>query len=147
MSKQEVDAYLARQDEPKRSTLRHLRETILSVLPDAEEVISYQVPAFRIEGAVVAGFAAFTNHLSYLPFSGSVLPALEAEIARYRHTASALHFAIDRPLPKRLVKKLIDVRLGEIRERAAERAAKQVVKRAGAAPGARPTDKPKRRRG
>ena len=134
MSKQEVDAYLARQDEPKRSTLRQLRETILSVVPDAEEVISYQVPAFRVEGAVVAGFAAFTNHLSYLPFSGAVLPALEAEIAGYRHTMSALHFGIERPLPKRLVKKLIDVRLGEIREHTAERearrAAKQAVKRA-----------------
>jgi uncharacterized protein YdhG (YjbR/CyaY superfamily) len=121
MSKQEVDAYLARQDEPKRNTLQQLRETILSVVPQAEEVISYQVPAFRVEGAVVAGFAAFTNHLSYLPFSGSVLPALESEIAGYGGTKSALHFPVDRPLPKRLVKKLIDVRLKEIRERTAAR--------------------------
>jgi len=120
MSKQEIDAYLAKVDEPKRSTLRQLRETILSLVPEAEEVISYQVPAFRVEGGVVAGFAAFKKHLSYLPFSGSVLPALEADIAGYSHTVSALHFPIDRPLPRTLVEKLINVRLGQIREQLAE---------------------------
>ena len=121
MSKQEIDAYLAKVDEPKRSTLRQLRETILSLVPQAEEVISYQVPAFRVEGGVVAGFAAFKKHLSYLPFSGSVLPSLEAEIAGYSHTVSALHFPIDRPLPRTLVEKLIHVRLDQIREQLVER--------------------------
>ena len=120
MSKQEVDAYIAAVDEPKRSTLQQLRETIRAVLPEAEEVIAYRVPAFRVEGGVVAGFAAFKNHLSYLPFSGSVLPALESEIVGYGHTVSALHFPIDRPLPRALVAKLIDVRLGQIREEAAK---------------------------
>ena len=115
MSKQDVDAYLAKVEEPKRSTLQRLRETILSLVPEAEEVISYQSPAFRVKGGVVAGFAAFKNHLSYLPFSGSVLPALEAELAGYSHTVSALHFPIDRPLPRALVERLIDVRLGQIR--------------------------------
>jgi uncharacterized protein YdhG (YjbR/CyaY superfamily) len=121
MSKQEVDAYLAKVEEPKRRTLQRLRKTILSLVPEAQEVISYQVPAFRVEGGMVAGFAAFKNHLSYLPFSGSVLPPLEAEIAGYTHTVSALHLPIDRPLPRTLVKKLIDVRLGQIREQSAER--------------------------
>jgi uncharacterized protein YdhG (YjbR/CyaY superfamily) len=118
MSKEEVDAYLAKVEEPKRSTLQQLRETILSLVPEAEEVISYRVPAFRVKGGVVAGFAAFRGHLSYLPFSGSVLPALEAEITGYRHTVSALHFPIDRPLPRALVEKLIDVRLGQMGEQA-----------------------------
>jgi uncharacterized protein YdhG (YjbR/CyaY superfamily) len=135
MSKREVDEYLAGQDEPKRSTLARLRETILSVVPKAEEVISYGAPAFRVEGAVVAGFAAFTKHLSYLPFSGSVLPALEDEIAEYRHTKSALHFAVDRPLPKRLVKRLIEVRLAEARERAGARAGKAAAKGRRGTPG------------
>ena len=120
MAKQEVDAYLATVGEPGRTTLQQLRETILGLVPDAEEVISYRVPAFRVPGGVVAGFAAFKNHLSYLPFSGSVLPALGAEIAEYGHTVSALHFPIDRPLPRALVERLIELRLGEIRERAGE---------------------------
>ena len=110
MSKQEVDAYIAAVDEPKRSTLQQLRETIRAVLPEAEEVISYRVPAFRVEGGVVAGFAAFKNHLSYLPFSGSVLPQLASELEGYTMTKSALHFPVDSPLPKTLVGKLIAAR-------------------------------------
>jgi len=110
----DVDAYLAALDEPKRGTLEALRRTILEVLPDAEEVISYRVPAFRVGGKTIAGFAAFKNHLSYLPFSGSVLPRLADELAGYSGTKSALHFPIDTPLPKALVEKLIQARLDEI---------------------------------
>ncbi|HEX6488685.1 MAG TPA: DUF1801 domain-containing protein [Candidatus Dormibacteraeota bacterium] len=114
MSKQEVDAYLAQVEEPKRSTLEQLRRSILAVVPQAEQVISYRVPAFRVEGKVVAGFAAFKNHLSYLPFSGSVLPALQQELRGYGGTKSALHFPVDEPLPDDLVRKLVEARLKAI---------------------------------
>ena len=113
MSAEDVDEYLRRIEEPKRSTLEALRRTILEIVPDAEQVISYRVPAFRIDGQTVAGFAAFRDHLSYLPFSGSVLSALADELQGYTMTKSALHFPVDRPLPKTLVKKLIAVRLGK----------------------------------
>jgi uncharacterized protein YdhG (YjbR/CyaY superfamily) len=113
MSTQDVDAYLRGIEEPKRSTLQALRRTILEIVPDAEQVISYRIPAFRVEGKTVAGFAAFRNHLSYLPFSGSVLTQLADELEGYTMTKSALHFPVDRPLPKTLVKKLINVRLAE----------------------------------
>lgn len=119
MSKQEIDEYLAKVEEPSRSTLQKLRETILSIIPDAEQGISYQVPAFRLHGQVVAGFAAFKNHVSYLPFSGSVFPELKDELTGYVTTSGALHFPIDKPLPKRLVKKLIDVRVRQVRQRRA----------------------------
>ena len=109
-----VDAYLAALEEPKRSTLEVLRRTILEVVPDAEQVISYRVPAFRVSGKTVAGFAAFKNHLSYLPFSGSVLPRLADELVGYSGTKSALHFPVDEPLPKDIVEKLIAARLDEI---------------------------------
>jgi uncharacterized protein YdhG (YjbR/CyaY superfamily) len=112
VSAEDVDEYLRRIEEPKRSTLEALRRTILEILPEAEQVISYRVPAFRVNGETVAGFAAFRNHLSYLPFSGSVLPQLADELKGYTMTKSALHFPVDRPLPKTLVKKLIAVRLG-----------------------------------
>ena len=113
----EVDAYLNALDEPKRSTLQTLRSTILEIVPEAEEVISYRVPAFRLRGKIVAGFAAFNDQLSYLPFSGSVLGELRDELEGYTMTKSALHFPVDRPLPKALVKKLIEVRLGDAARR------------------------------
>jgi uncharacterized protein YdhG (YjbR/CyaY superfamily) len=115
VSADQADEYLRGLDEPKRSTLESLRRTILEVVPDAEQVISYRVPAFRLDGRTIAGFAAFANHLSYLPFSGSVLPKLADELTSYTMTPSALHFPIDRPLPKTLVRKLIATRLDEPR--------------------------------
>jgi len=116
MSREQVDAYLAKVEGPKRPTLEQLRRTILEIVPEAEECISYQVPAFRVSGKVIAGFAAFKNHLSYLPFSGSVLKQLPEELAGYDKTLSALHFPVDRPLPKPLVRKLIEVRLREVHQ-------------------------------
>jgi uncharacterized protein YdhG (YjbR/CyaY superfamily) len=113
MSAADVDEYLRGVEEPKRSTLEALRRTILEIVPDAEQVISYRVPAFRVEGRIVAGFAAFKDHLSYLPFSGSVLPALASELEGFTMTKSALHFPVDRPLPKALVRKLIAARRSE----------------------------------
>lgn len=109
-----VDDYLSSLDEPKRSTLQQLRRTIHDVVPDAEECISYGMPAFRMRGKVVAGFAAFKNHLSYLPHSGSVIPALGDELAGYHTTSGSLHFAIDTPLPRPLVERLVAVRLEQI---------------------------------
>jgi uncharacterized protein YdhG (YjbR/CyaY superfamily) len=110
----EIDEYLRAVEEPKRSTLQTLRRTILEIVPQAEQGISYRLPAFRVQGETVAGFAAFKNHLSYLPFSGSVLPQLADQLAGYAMTKSALHFPVDRPLPRALVKELIHTRLAEI---------------------------------
>ena len=117
MARQEIDDYLANIPEPKRTTLERLRRTILSIIPDAEQGISYGMPAFRLHGKVIAGFAAFKNHLTYVPHSGSVLDKLPDELANYTQSKSALRFAIDKPLPKSLVKKLIAVRLAEVRGR------------------------------
>ena len=114
MSAEEVDGYLREVEEPGRTTLRTLRRTILDIVPDAEQVISYRVPAFRVRGHTVAGFAAFKNHLSYLPFSGSVLSQLADELDGYAMTKSSLHFPVERTLPKALVKKLIAVRLAQV---------------------------------
>ncbi len=113
MSRDEITAYIDQNDDPKRATLRKLRETILEIIPDAEQGLSYTVPSFSQDGKVVAGFAAFKNHLSYLPHSGSVFPELEAELAAYTKTKGALHFPIDEPLPKELVRKLIEVRMSQ----------------------------------
>jgi uncharacterized protein YdhG (YjbR/CyaY superfamily) len=118
VSAEEVDRYLRGLEEPMRSTLQTLRETILEIVPDAEQVISYRVPAFRVGGKTVAGFAAFKDHLSYLPYSGSVIGPLADELDGYTMTKNALPFPVDRPLPKALVKKLIRARLAEVDRRA-----------------------------
>ncbi len=116
MSRQEIDVYLAGLEDPKRRTLQTLRETILEIVPEAEEGISYGLPAFKVQGKVFAGFGAFKNHLSYLPHSGSVLSELNDEIAAHTSSKGALQFPVDQPLPKPLVEKLIAVRLRHIRE-------------------------------
>jgi uncharacterized protein YdhG (YjbR/CyaY superfamily) len=114
MSSAEIDAYLAALDEPKRDTLETLRRSILEVVPDAEEGLAYGMPAFKVRGKTVAGFAAFKNHLSYLPHSGSVVAELGDEVARYETSKGSLKFAVDKPLPQRLVKKLITARMKEL---------------------------------
>jgi len=111
----DVDEYLLGIEEPKRDTLETLRSTILEIVPEADQLISYGMPAFRVEGKTVAGFAAFRKHLSYLPFSGTVLSQLTDELEGYTMTKSALHFGVDEPLPKALVEKLIAVRRAETR--------------------------------
>jgi uncharacterized protein YdhG (YjbR/CyaY superfamily) len=111
---QEIDRYLAALDEPKRSTLEALRMSILEIVPEAEQGISYGTPAFKVQGKAVAGFAAFKSHLSYVPHSGSVLATLQDDTALYETSKGSLKFAVDKPLPKRLVKKLISARMREL---------------------------------
>ena len=111
MSAADIDDYLRHLDEPKRSTLSQLRRDILAVVPDAEQCISYGMPGFKIDGKTIAGFAAFKNHLSYLPHSGSVFPELAGELAGYQKSPGSLRFPVDQPLPPELVEKLITVRL------------------------------------
>src|SRR6478752_5588338 len=114
MSAEEIDGYLEAVEEPKRSTLEALRRSILEVVPEAEQCISYGMPAFKMHGKAVAGFAAFKHHLSYLPHSGSVLLVLREDLANYEQTKGSLHFPVDEPLPAQLVKKLVTTRLEQL---------------------------------
>jgi uncharacterized protein YdhG (YjbR/CyaY superfamily) len=111
MAASEIDAYLDGLDEPKRSTLVGLRQALRRLLPDAEEGIAYGLPAFKVNGKTVAGFAAFKNHLSYLPHSGSVFPDLAAELSGYSYSSGSLRFPVDEPLPEDLVGRLVTVRM------------------------------------
>jgi uncharacterized protein YdhG (YjbR/CyaY superfamily) len=117
VSEQEIDDYLAKLDELKRSTLAELRRTILGIIPNAQQCISYGMPTFKLNGKAVAGFAAFKNHLSYFPHSGSVLEELHQDVAPYSTSEGALRFPIDMPLPSELVEKMIAVRRSQIESR------------------------------
>ncbi|MEI8261937.1 MAG: DUF1801 domain-containing protein [Actinomycetes bacterium] len=117
----DVDNYLSALPDQQRAALQHLRETIVSIIPDAEEVMSYGMPGYRIDGEVVAGFAAFRHHLSYFPHSGSVLAQCSDDVADYEQTKSSLHFSAAQPLPKALVRKLIRARRAQQPRRGATR--------------------------
>jgi hypothetical protein len=113
----EVDDYLAALPDDQRLVLQKLRMTILSIIPDSTELMSYGMPGYRIDGEVVAGYAAFRHHLSYFPHSGSVLAELAEDLAEYEQTKSSLHFTPATPLPKALVRKLIRARRAQPRRR------------------------------
>ncbi len=113
MSVQEIDHYLESLDERKRATLTELRDTIAAIVPDAQQCLSYGLPAFKLRGKTIAGFAAFKRHLSYLPHSGSVIAQLAKETEGYTKTKGSLHFPVDTPLPEQLVQKLLATRMAE----------------------------------
>jgi uncharacterized protein YdhG (YjbR/CyaY superfamily) len=108
-----IDDYLNGLPGDRRAALEDLRAKILAVVPEAQECISYQMPAFRLNGVVVAGFRSTAKGCSYYPFSGSTLKSLAREVSRYDQTKSSLHFSSDKPLPVALVRKLIKVRIAE----------------------------------
>jgi len=108
-----IDGYLARVSVDKRAALEKLRKTIRSIVPRAEECLSYGLPAYRLSGEIVAGFGATAKGCSYYPFSGATLDSLGAELRGYSKTKSALHFHPDKPLPTTLVRKLLKARIAE----------------------------------
>src|SRR4051794_11785611 len=87
-----IDELLAGATGERRAALDDLRRTIRSVVPEAEECISYGIAAFRLDGQVIAGFAPTKKGCSYFPFSGSTLGTLAKELSAYSQTKSALHF-------------------------------------------------------
>ena len=112
MSMKDVDSYFAAQPEPQRKLLKDMRKLILEIEPSLKQVISYGIPAFKLDKDVVCGIAARKNGCSFYPFSGSVLEALRADLKDFPQTKSALHF--DKPLPKTLLRKLMNQRQVQI---------------------------------
>lgn len=108
-----IDDYLASIPEDRAAALEKLRAQIHEALPGVEECISYNMPAFRLDGVVVAGFLATRKGCSYYPFSGRTLVTLKRDVAKYEGTKGALHFDAERGLPLALVKKLLKTRLNE----------------------------------
>jgi uncharacterized protein YdhG (YjbR/CyaY superfamily) len=109
-----IDAYLATLAKDRRTALQRLRKTIRSIIPKAEECFSYRMPAFRLNGVVVAGFMATSKGCSYFPFSGRTLTTLAVEVRGYAQTKGSLHFDPAQALPVALVRKLIRTRIAEL---------------------------------
>lgn len=110
----EVEQYLSAVPEPQQSTLRALRVTVKELLPLGEDAMSYGVPAVKVNGKAIAGYASAKNHCSYFPHSGQIIEDLSSDLAEYDFSKGTLRFSIDKPLPKALVKKLIRARLSQL---------------------------------
>jgi len=112
-----VSFYYNNAPSPQRETMLEIRRRILSIIPQATEVISYGMPAFQISNGnkpfKVAGLLANKLHVGYYPFSGSILELFPNEIKSFKHTKSALHVPVDTPLDLTLLKLLIEARLKE----------------------------------
>jgi uncharacterized protein YdhG (YjbR/CyaY superfamily) len=106
-----VKKHYATAPSPHRETMLEMRSHILEIIPNADEVVSYGMPAFKVDGTVVAGLLANKSHVGYYPFSGSILKLFPEELAKYKTTLSAIHVPIDKPLTKGLLKKLIKARI------------------------------------
>ena len=99
-----VDEYLARLSDDKRGALERLRRTIKAAAPRAEECISYQLPAFRLDGRMLVWYGAGANHCSFYP--GAIV-----EAQRYETSKGTIRFQPNAPLPAALVKKLVKARI------------------------------------
>jgi uncharacterized protein YdhG (YjbR/CyaY superfamily) len=105
-----IDEYIALQPEKVQVLLEKLRQTIKSVAPDAEEVISYKMPAFRYHGILVY-FAAFKNHYSLFAANSSLLTDMKEELKMYKTSKGTLQFKFDKPVPVALIKKIVKERV------------------------------------
>ena len=118
-----IDEYLAALSKDKRSALVRLRKAIQAAAPRAEECISYQLPAFRLDGKLLVAFGAAANHCAFYP--GAVVEVHKDELKDYDSSKGTIRFQADRPLPVALVRKLVKSRIAKnaARQRhAAERA-------------------------
>ena len=97
--------------QPHQATMLEMRKRILELIPNAEEVVSYGMPAFKVDGVIVAGLLANKNHVGHYPFSGGILHLFPKELENFTTTKSAIHVPVDKPLSKTLISKLIKARI------------------------------------
>lgn len=110
--------------EDMRAALNKLRKTIKAAAPDAEEVISYNMPAFRQNGMLVY-YAAFKDHCSFFPGSATVRSQFSTELKPYDTGKGTLHFTPDKPLPTNLVTRIVKARVAENIARRSKKARSQ----------------------
>ena len=111
----DIDEYIAAQPESLRPVLEKLRQTILKAAPKAEEVISYQMPAFKYHGVLVY-FAVFKKHIGFFP-TPSPIPVFKKELASYKCSKATIQFPLDQPIPWSLVTKIVKFKVKENQER------------------------------
>jgi uncharacterized protein YdhG (YjbR/CyaY superfamily) len=108
-----IDEYLAGLSPENRTALQKVRRAVHAAAPEAEECISYGMPAFRLNGKLIAGFKAAANHCSFHPMSGDTVATLKADLAGYDTSRGTIRFSARAGLPATLVRKLVKTRIAE----------------------------------
>jgi len=108
---QSIDEYILALSDPARSMIVSLREAIRQAAPQAEEVISYNMPAYRWNGMLV-WFAAFKTHIGFYP-KPSAITAFKRQLEPYKTSKGAIQFPMEQPIPLRLVKQIVEFRVKE----------------------------------
>ncbi|HEY6435368.1 MAG TPA: DUF1801 domain-containing protein [Ignavibacteriaceae bacterium] len=107
-----IETYIALQPENVRAALEKMRQVIKTAAPDAEEVISYGMPAYRYHGMLVY-FAGFKNHYSLFPGNASLIAEMAEDLKAYKTSKGTIQFSPDKPLPVGLIKKIVKIRMKE----------------------------------
>src|SRR5437867_8696044 len=110
-----IDEYLASVNANHRDALQKIREAIHAVAPNAEECISYGIPAFRLNGRSLVFFGAWANHCALYPGSSTTLKNFRGDLKGFQISKGTIRFSPDNPLPITLIKKLVKARISEKR--------------------------------
>jgi uncharacterized protein YdhG (YjbR/CyaY superfamily) len=109
-----VDAYLADLPPAQQNVLQRLRERVRQVAPDAEETISYGMPAFRYDGKFLLSYAGWQRHCSLYPMTDAIRSRYASELEGFGGTKGSIHFTPERPLPDTVVDELIRARIADL---------------------------------
>lgn len=120
----DVETYLANVPEPFLSLLQRIRAIVREEAPDAEEVISYGIPTFKLHGNLVH-YAAFKQHCSFFPGGIVQSEALQKQLAGYKTSKGTIQFTPERPLPDALVRDIVRMRIEANRQSATEKKARK----------------------
>ncbi len=107
-----IDHYISEQPLAVQPLLEKIRTTIREVAPEATEVISYQIPTFKMKKNLVH-FAAFKNHIGFYPGAEAIV-AFEKELGSYKTSKGAIQFPIENPLPLAIITKITQYRISSI---------------------------------
>lgn len=118
-----IDEYIVGCPKDVQEKLQELRATIRKAAPDAEETLSYQMPTFKLNGNLVY-FAAFKNHIGFYPIPTGI-EAFKTELSVYKQGKGSVQFPLDKPLPLKLVTRIVKFR---VKENAAQARAKAKTK-------------------
>ena len=108
-----VDEYIATHPEDVQAILQRVRSTIRKALPDAEEVISYQIPAYKLRGGPVLYFAGWKRHYSLYPATARVVAVFKDDLAPYEVHRGTIRFPLSQPVPGRLIERIAKARAKE----------------------------------
>jgi len=112
-----IDEYIASFPRDVQAVLDEIRNTIKKAAPDADEAIKYRIPTFVLNENLVH-FAAFKNHIGFYPAPSGV-EAFKQELSRYEGAKGSVQFPIDKPMPLKLIEKIVKFRAKEARGKSA----------------------------